>query len=347
MAEWMGAVDHREETRFIGARLLAFPTDKSYGVLRVARENAYGEWHGDSPIVAEARGVVAMPYGVAVCLCASSSFTAMDFAALEWLNEDDLLDLSTVAAVEDVLAALISLPRLRRVRFPQGTHNEHLGILRAVPHLHELVLRDTAITDAGTESLRVLGALRALDLAHTRLGTPGVIPLRHLTTLETLDLSLTHIGDEALFYLRSLTHLRSLTLASYHRMRTTDLGVDGVTDVGLGYLRPLVRLESLRVQSQSVTDAGLAALSGLSRMRYLTLPAAQRTRASPTSRGCGVWNTSRRGAATASPMRASRISRRRSPSRRWISVARLFRTRRCRGWRTVLRCARCRWRILR
>ena len=254
------------------------PGNRLCEVLRVARADAYDTWYADAPLLVrvETSGAVVVPPDVAVCLCAAATFTAADLAALDWLCPDDFLDLTAVVAVEEVLAVLVSLPELRRVRLPLATADMHLGILRTLPSLRELVLRGTGVTDMGMEALRVLHDLRALDLAQTRVSTPGIIPLRHLTTLESLDISHTYVGDEALFYLRAFTHLRSLTLASYYRMRTTDLGMDGVTDIGLGYLRPLTQLETVRVRGQGgqgITDAGFAFLSALPRLRHLTLPA--------------------------------------------------------------------------
>lgn len=252
-------------------RLLTFPTDRSCGELREARPHDYRAWIERTPTFGAARGDVSVPVGASLCLVADAACTAADLAALGWLRDDDFLDLAAVADVRGVLAALPSLSHLRRVRLPRAVADAHLDALRALPALHELVLRDAAVGDAGMRHLRALSALRRLDLAHTHLTTAGMMTLAQLGTLESLDVRLTHIGDEALFYLRPLAQLRTLRLASYYRTRAANLGVDGITDTGLGYLLPL-QLETLSLSSQAITDAGLAPLDGMTTMRDLALP---------------------------------------------------------------------------
>lgn len=254
-------------------QFLTFPDDRASGELRLAHADDYGAWVAKMPPLGAARGDVAVPTEVPLCFVADAACTAADLRRLDWLTGDDFLDLAAVEDAAGVIAALPGLPRLRRVRLPRRTVDAHLDILRALPALRELVLRRTAITDAGTRHLRALPDVRRLDLARTRLTTSGIVPLARLSALELLDLRFTHVGDEALFYLRALANLRVLHLASYHRTRVSDLGVDGVTDIGLGYLRPL-QLETLTLSSQAVTDAGIAVLDGMTRMRRLALPTA-------------------------------------------------------------------------
>ncbi len=135
MVDWIGTTRAYDDgiAWQTKARLLSFPVDRSCGLLRVAQLDAYGAWSMDAPLFAEARGAVVVPPDVKVCLRVDATLTAADFDTLDWLRADDFLDLTEVEAVDDVLAALISLPELRRVRLPLATTNAHLGILQALP----------------------------------------------------------------------------------------------------------------------------------------------------------------------------------------------------------------------
>jgi hypothetical protein len=146
------------------------------------------------------------------------------------------------------------------------------AILRAacqLSGLEELIVIDTAITDAGADELWRLGNLRSLDL---RLNPISARPLRHVGGMRELreltlamKLSPVRLRDEDMLFLTGLTKLESLMLPS------RDL-----TGAWLVYLDGLTRLKQLQVYDMSLTPEDLERLRGLPNLSaVLTLQGTQ------------------------------------------------------------------------
>src|SRR5262249_51648577 len=131
-------------------------------------------------------------------------------------------------------------------------------------NLEELSLDGNKITGAGLRHLRGLKKLRKLDLNFNQLQPDDLEPVSELTGLTSLSIYSTGIvNDRVGELLALLTNLRTLTL-SERRAALTDRGGEPRAN--------LRQLENLTIMgSPKVTDAGLAAVFGMPRLKILRL----------------------------------------------------------------------------
>lgn len=97
---------------------------------------------------------------------------------------------------------------------PSGSNpitDEHLLLLRRLPHLEQVAFEDTPITDRQMALLKGL-AIKDLRLTNTVLGDTGLAHLTGLTNLESLHLVDPQITDGGLRHLENLSDLKQLTL---------------------------------------------------------------------------------------------------------------------------------------
>ena len=87
-----------------------------------------------------------------------------------------------------------------------------VNVLTGLAGLHNLVLRETRITDAGLAHLKRARRLRVLDLDQTRVSDAGLAHLGELTSLRGLYLARTEVTDAGLAALSPLKKLRELGL---------------------------------------------------------------------------------------------------------------------------------------
>ena len=123
--------------------------------------------------------------------------------------------------------------------------DRELALLKELPQLEELSLRDTEVSDLGMVHLAGLRALKKLDLSSTTLADSALAHLKSLTGLQSLDLSHTLVEGSGLAALSGMTQLRELNLNSAR------VGDAGMTHVGM-----LTALETLSLSYTDVTDAG-------------------------------------------------------------------------------------------
>jgi len=130
------------------------------------------------------------------------------------------------------------------------------GLLPCAATLEELSLADTAVSDAGLETLARFVHLRALHLAGSRVRGPGLESLAVLTDLRLLGLKGTGVEDRHLASLAGLNRLEWLGL------RDTAIG-----DAGLGHVARIRSLQGLSLSRTKVkTLAPLAVLVGMRRL---------------------------------------------------------------------------------
>jgi Leucine-rich repeat (LRR) protein len=141
--------------------------------------------------------------------------------------------------------------------------DRELAILRELPLLEELSLRDTEVGDLGATHLATLRALKKLDLSFTSVSDSALGHLKPLTGLQSLDLSHTLVEGPGLAALASMKDLRELNLASAR-----------IGDSAMTHLRALVGLEKLSLSYTDVTDPGLEPVSGLANLIELDLAGA-------------------------------------------------------------------------
>jgi len=165
------------------------------------------------------------------------------------------------------LAHLTRLPALARLRLAGGQRLDDDAVrpLGALPLVALNLAECRELTDAGLRHLASLEELVALSLQQcNRITDGGLRHLRPLRRLSTLNLSwCQRIPDDGLEHLGSLGRLRILELHGCNRL----------TDRGLKHLPRLAGLTKLTLgpSVRGITDAGLASLARLRRLRHLNL----------------------------------------------------------------------------
>jgi hypothetical protein len=160
-----------------------------------------------------------------------------------------------------------------RLQGPQ-CGDEALQAACRLPWLEELVVVNTAVTDAGAEDLGRLKRLRSLDL---RLNRITARPLRHIggmTELRELKLAMrlspVALRDGDMAFLKRMSKLEDLMLPSPH-----------LTDAWLVYIEDLKSLKALQLYDMAITTDGLHHLRGLSNLTTLGLHGTRVTSLAP------------------------------------------------------------------
>ena len=136
-----------------------------------------------------------------------------------------------------------------------------LAALADFPKVERLILRRTAVTDAGFERFRGLTTLVELDLAGTKVADRGLGHLSGLTNLEFSVWRPQGLRTLELKELRALKGLRRLKL-----MRT------GVTDDGLDELGRMTDLTQIDLSDPRPRRPGLSRAGRDARLRHQSLP---------------------------------------------------------------------------
>jgi hypothetical protein len=170
--------------------------------------------------------------------------------------------------------------------FQQSSLNDNLlECLSASPHVYELFIGNSLITDAGLRHIEGMTNLAVLDLpsgpqvsngclAHlpamrqllwidasdVPVMDEGLAYLSKLTQIEQIELNRSQITDAGLVHLRALTNLRRLVLDK-----------NPITDAGMKQLQPLKNLQMLSLQKTQVSDAGLAYLKDCDDLQFIRL----------------------------------------------------------------------------
>ena len=97
-----------------------------------------------------------------------------------------------------------------------------LAIVKTLPKVEQLDLKNTAITDAGLANLEGLTTLTTLHLENTAVTDAGLAHLKNLSKLEYLNLFGTAVTDKGLEELKGLKSLKKLYL---WQTKTTDAGI--------------------------------------------------------------------------------------------------------------------------
>ncbi len=151
-------------------------------------------------------------------------------------------------------------PRIAFVSFrePCDFSDADLGILKRLPAVHGLSLRNTAVTRNGLAQLKNIHGLKLLDLRTTPLDDKAAKWLRDIKTLEALDVRETSITDVGMNEVARISTLRSLHVAG-----------QGVSDDGILALIGHQRLELLNLSDSRVTDKGIVVALQLPELRTL------------------------------------------------------------------------------
>ncbi|UCD51842.1 MAG: sigma-70 family RNA polymerase sigma factor [Phycisphaerales bacterium] len=174
------------------------------------------------------------------------------------------------------LATVTKLPSLRELAIEgMGITNEGAALLASLPNLESLLLtfpsldNDTLKLLAGLPSLRELTFMSSGDVTIS-----GLNLLNELADLESLHASDIR-PDGAVLDLSNLRKLRSLSLSMWQEVDRTgkshEVTYDTLRDSDLACLSGLTELEDLNLVGRGLTDAGLAHLARLTKLKHLQL----------------------------------------------------------------------------
>jgi len=139
--------------------------------------------------------------------------------------------------------------------------NADLAVLERLPHLQQLYLGNTGITDAGLAHVKGLASLALLDVsANAGITDAGLGNVVGLVKLQQIMFSNTGISDEGLMHLKGLPELVQVYA-----------GTKNLTDGGLVHLKSLTKLKALSIGYSKITDAGLVNLKGMTQLTFLVL----------------------------------------------------------------------------
>ena len=169
------------------------------------------------------------PLGPAIAALVSGVLMLPGVCSLA-VAEDNADEAAAVAKIE-LLGGRITRDEARPdrpvigVTFPEDSHvrAKFLGVLKSLPHLTELDLSGTQITDAGLAEIEGLPELTKLRLYDTRITDAALDSLKTLPKLATLNLSRTEVTDRAVRVARAIENLHNL-----------DLSITEVTDAFAG-----------------------------------------------------------------------------------------------------------------
>lgn len=176
----------------------------------------------------------------------------------------EAIDVSHLTFSETVLTGLRELPRLRKLtmlkaRFPTGPS---LAVIGQLPHLEQLTLTETLITDADLTGLRDMPHLRELHLDATPLTDAAFEHLATLTRLEVLTISQAAITSRG---------LQKLCGSAGSQLRILDVHQTAAGRNGFAALSGLPALEELDASQAQVGDDSLRGWRSPPKLRKLVL----------------------------------------------------------------------------
>lgn len=197
---------------------------------------------------------------------ATSLHTSEAVAVLGRMASLEVLKLSVEADEEEKpidLAPLGKLTKLRELEFSTlqcpGSQLAHLANLEA---LQRLVLDSSRLKDEDLQHLAGLKNLRELEITSYEddFTGAGLALLAACQELRVLRLRGSRVGQgEGI-----------AAVKQFARLRVLDIGDTSVSDAGLAAVAGLTELEAILLPEE-ITDAGLAHLAGLTRLRELNL----------------------------------------------------------------------------
>jgi Leucine-rich repeat (LRR) protein len=142
--------------------------------------------------------------------------------------------------------------------------DQRLAQLSHVPHLRELILDHTSITDAGLAPLLNLSELEHLRLRGARITDRGLREICRIPSLKRLNLPQADLTDAGLAELASLDQLELLRLGSPR-----------VTNAGIEKIATLKSLRWLHLIDIPLTDPALQSIARLENLESLYLDGAR------------------------------------------------------------------------
>ncbi len=153
-----------------------------------------------------------------------------------------------------------SLPHLREIRMRESRITDAALTIVAPLDALERISLGRGITDAGVAQLGVRPSLRMLDLSRTQITGVSLGAMQQFPALVSLSLQNTRITNEDLVHLKGFPELVRL-----------DLSGTSITDEGLVHLTELPNLSAVLLIDTPVTDEGLKHLARIPQLRWLFL----------------------------------------------------------------------------
>jgi internalin A len=225
--------------------------------------------------------------------------TAVQLEECPHLSQLETLNLQVAAVGDAGMSHLDRFPNLKQLDL-RGTNVTDRGLagLRALKSLTSLNLQLTEVSDAGMGSLAQLSQLKSLDVQLTAVGETGLVKLHQaLPDAEIkggasdalLDAAIfaqvattTRSGKTVTTVIRrggQVTMLKRLHARGNYPMRDEDGDSEPmtVTDAGVALLSGQTEMEELDLRESGVTDVGLASLGKLTKLKRLDLRGTQVT----------------------------------------------------------------------
>jgi beta-lactamase regulating signal transducer with metallopeptidase domain/protocatechuate 3,4-dioxygenase beta subunit len=165
---------------------------------------------------------------------------------------------------DEALRTVSAFPRLQELYLHKGqATDEGLKTLAALKNLKTLYIWDAEhVTDTGTRHLANLTTLQDVHINNGKIGDPSLEVFSRLPKLCLLSLQGNSFSDDGLKHLARMKQLRVLWVGMSRL---------SITDAGVAALSGLTALEELDLQGGPVSDAGVAALKPLKQLRTLYL----------------------------------------------------------------------------
>ncbi|MBS1954205.1 MAG: hypothetical protein JST89_08465 [Cyanobacteria bacterium SZAS-4] len=234
-----------------GARTLKFPSDHSFGVIKIANFK--------SPNLI-AKGAVEIPAGGLVDLIVDYGATH-DLSPLRNLPPDSIykLDLKNLEIENAQLKNIENLTGLKILDLEAtDITDEGLRWLHKLDKLERLKLRTTLVTGRGITHLKPLTSLTFLSLASDPVGDDGLENLAALKNLTELELSRSRITDAGVKRIAPSSQLKSL-----------DIEFNDITDNGIASLVGMKKLKTLLLSETKVSASCLKYLKQLPSLKQL------------------------------------------------------------------------------
>jgi hypothetical protein len=138
--------------------------------------------------------------------------------------------------------------------------DKEFALLRQIPTLKDIWLREIEMTDRGLGALEGMPHLTRLSLEAANITDKGLEHLRHLKELETLHIGRSKVTGSGLVHVPNPDGIR-------------DLGFDHspFNDTGLNLLARFPNLEKLSLWGSEITDDGIVFLKTCPALRYVDL----------------------------------------------------------------------------
>ena len=222
----------------------------------------------------------------------SRTITDSDLATLAAqgtaLDGVEKIDLTAATISSAGLKSLAALPNLRTLEM-QGTavSDNKWDDIGNLTSLERLNLQKTATNDATLTHVARLTKLKHLNLASTLISDNGFAPLTGLSALEELNIAGMELDGSCLqalgskgaraplrvvnagnskFGYQGFVHLKDFSALEELRANSAN-----VTDGSMDGLKPVKSLKILSLTGNQITDAGIAAISGMQPLEELHL----------------------------------------------------------------------------